>query len=77
MTSGKKTGLVGEQRISAFFTITKTGEIANIKVRAPHPLLEREAYRIVRALPKANPGTKDGKPVNVTFFLPINFNIED
>ncbi|WP_044402063.1 M56 family metallopeptidase [Lacinutrix sp. Hel_I_90] len=76
-TSGKKTGLVGEQRISAFFTITATGEIANIKVRAPHPSLEREAYRVIRALPKPNPGTKDGKPVNVTFFLPINFNIEE
>jgi hypothetical protein len=71
---GKKIGLSGKQRISTIFTITTTGEIANIKVRAPHPMLEREAYRVIKALPKANPGKIDGKPVNVTFFLPINFN---
>jgi len=68
--------LVGEQRISVFFTIDKTGKIQNIKTRAPHKMLEDEAKRVINLLPEIKPGKQDGKPVNVQFFLPIVFKVQ-
>ncbi|WP_417235842.1 M56 family metallopeptidase [Bizionia paragorgiae] len=68
--------LVGNQKISVFFTIAKNGEIKDIKTRGPHILLEEEAKRVVSLLPKINAGKQDGKPVNVTFFLPIHFMVK-
>ena len=69
-------GLDGVQKINVFFTIDKTGQITNIKTRAPHPRLEKEAKRVVNALPQMKPGKQRGKPVKVTFFLPIKFKVE-
>src|SRR5690606_1352304 len=49
-------GLSGIQKISVFFKIDKTGEIVDVKARAPHPRLEQEAIRVVGMLPKMKPG---------------------
>lgn len=68
--------LVGEQRISVFFTIDNRGKIKNIKTRAPHKMLEDEAKRVINLLPEIKPGKQDGKPVNVQFFLPIVFKVQ-
>ena len=51
--------------------------IVNIKVRAPHLELEKEAERVINMLPKVLPGKQADKAVNVTFFLPILFNIKE
>ncbi len=37
--------------------------------------LDREALRIVKAMPKWIPGTQDGKPVPVKFQVPIGFRL--
>ncbi|WP_452221091.1 energy transducer TonB [Lacinutrix salivirga] len=66
----------GKQKINVFFTIDKDGSITNIKTRSPHPKLDDEAKRIVNKLPKMQPGKQRGKPVKVTFFLPITFAVE-
>jgi hypothetical protein len=51
--------------------------IVGTKFIAPAPLkrpiLDAEALRIVKALPNFIPGTENGKPVGVTFTLPISF----
>lgn len=61
-------------RVYINFTINKCGLIENIKLRGPNEVLENEAYRIIRLLPRMLPGTlKDGTPVNVPFSVPINF----
>ena len=44
--------------------------------RAPHARLEKEAKRVVGLLPKMIPGKQRGRPVNVTYMLPISFNVE-
>lgn len=36
---------------------------------------EQEALRVVRAMPKWEPGLKDGKPVRVQFTLPVRFKL--
>ncbi|RAJ10928.1 protein TonB [Chitinophaga skermanii] len=37
--------------------------------------LEEEALRVVKKMPKWNPGKQNGKPVNVQFNLPIRFRL--
>ena len=70
-------GLSGIQKISVFFKIDKTGEIVDIKARAPHPRLEQEAIRVVGLLPKMQPGKQRGKAVRVPYYLPIKFQVQD
>ncbi len=74
---GQELGLSGKQKISVFFTIDKTGNIVNVKTRAPHARLEKEARRVVGLIPKMKPGKQRGVPVKVTFYLPISFNVQD
>jgi len=74
---GKKLKLSGLQKISALFTIDKEGKVMNINIRAEHPELEVELRRIINLLPIFKPGKQDGKAVNVTFFLPVKFNINE
>lgn len=56
------------------FVINEKGEVKNIKVlRGPDPALEKEAIRVVKSLPKWKPGKQRGKPVKVSFHVPIRF----
>ena len=66
----------GKKKIYIQFKITKTGSIQIIGARAPHARLEKEAKRVVSLLPKMTPGKQRGRPVNVTYMLPISFNVE-
>ncbi len=67
----------GKKRISVQFKIDKNGNIADIKARAPHPRLQKEAIRIIKLLPKMKPGRQRNKAVNVRYNLPIVFNVEE
>lgn len=68
----------GEVKISCFFKIGKKGNIIEIKIRAPHPDLEKEAIRVLKLIPKMKkPGYQKGKPVIVPYYLPIKFSVED
>ena len=59
------------------FVIDKTGKVTNAKIaRGVGPSLDKEALRVVNAMDKWKPASKDGKPVNVQFTLPINFALE-
>ncbi|PKP24653.1 MAG: hypothetical protein CVU03_11540 [Bacteroidetes bacterium HGW-Bacteroidetes-2] len=69
-------GLVGEQRIYISFTINKLGEVADVKVRAPHPRLEKEAFKVIHYIPKMIPGMQSNRNVDVLFSLPIIFTIQ-
>ncbi len=66
----------GKKRIFVMFKIDKTGEIVDIRARAPHKRLEKEAIRVVSILPKMKPGRQRGKAVGVKYSLPIVFNVE-
>ena len=69
-------GLEGRQRITVEFKIDKTGHITDVRARAPHPRLEKEAISVVQSLPKMIPGKQRGKPVGVLYMLPILFQVE-
>jgi len=65
----------GTKRIFVLFVIDKHGNITNIESRAPHKSLQAEAERVVKSLPKMEPGKQRGKPVGVKYSLPIVFEI--
>lgn len=69
----RKQGIEG--RVSLLFVINEKGEVVNIRTRAKHWLLEEEASRIARKLPKMKPAMKDGKPVKFVCSFPINFKL--
>ena len=69
--------LKGKVRIYVRFTINKEGDITNVKSRTPHPELDKEAKRIVKLIPKVKPGKHEGDFVNITFDLPITFNVKE
>lgn len=61
-------------RVIVQFTITKKGKIIDAKVaRGIHPDYDKEALRIIKKMPRWEPGTQMGKPVNVRFTVPVIF----
>ncbi len=70
-------GLTGRQTIRVVFKIDKSGSVIGVRARAPHPRLEKEATRVINALPKMKPGKQRGKAVTVPYSLPIVFAVQD
>ena len=68
--------LSGYQRITSSFIIDKSGKIVNIRIRAPHPDLEKEAIRVINSLPIMQPGRQNGEAVSVSYLLPIIFKVQ-
>jgi outer membrane biosynthesis protein TonB len=58
------------------FYIDKQGNVADIKVKAPHKDLEAEAIKVINMLPIMTPGEHDGKTVHVKYTLPLRIAIE-
>ncbi len=64
-------------RVVVEFVVGKDGSITNVRVVRPrHPALDREALRIVQAMPKWIPGRNNGQPVKVTYTLPVTFRLQ-
>jgi len=56
------------------FVVDKDGSIAGVKVlRGIGGGCDEEAIRVVKSMPKWNPGKQRGRPVRVQYNLPINF----
>ena len=64
-------------RVLVQFIIDKEGSVADLNIRGPYKgeLLEKEAERIIRKLPKFKPGKHNGKTVKVKYGVPITFKI--
>ncbi|MFB9052837.1 energy transducer TonB [Formosa undariae] len=62
-----------EGRVSVLFIIDENGYIVGIRSRGPDKILEGEAERIIGLLPRMKPGMQRGKPVKVTYAVPIFF----
>ena len=59
------------------FIVSENGEVSEPKIiRSVSPALDKEACRIVLAMPKWNPGKLKGKPVAVRYMLPITFRLQ-
>ena len=66
----------GKHKIYAGFIIDKTGKVVDVKIKAPHKKLQKEAQRIVNKIPQFTPGKQRGTPVKVKYTLPITFHVE-
>lgn len=59
------------------FTVAKDGSIEEAKVlRSVSDGLDKEAMRLVKSMPKWNPGKMGGKPVKCRFNLPVVFKLK-
>lgn len=69
-----KEGIQG--RVTVRFIVEKDGSISDVKpVLSVHPLLNKEAVRVVKSMPKWSPGKQNGKPVRVRFNVPVMFKL--
>ncbi len=67
-------GLQGKVYIQ--FVINKRGEVENASIaRGIDAVLDKEALRVIQSLPKWKPGVQRGKPVRVSYTVPINFKL--
>ena len=64
-------------RVMVQFVVRKDGSISDVTVvRSAGDLsLDKEAVRAVSSMPKWNPGTQGGKPVNVQYTIPVQFKL--
>lgn len=61
-------------KVYVTFVVNKEGKVVNPKIaEGVDPSLDKEALRVVSSLPLWKPGKKDGKFVNVSYTVPINF----
>ena len=62
-------------RVICSFIVGRDGAISDIKVvRSLHPLLDKEAVRVLSLMPKWIPGKQNGQPSKVKYILPIPGN---
>lgn len=71
----RKSGITGKVFVS--FLISSSGRVQNVEVtKTVHPLLDAEAKRLVSNMPDWKPGTQAGKPVDVSYQLPVEFKLK-
>lgn len=59
------------------FVVTGTGDIGEVQIlKGLDPDCDNEAKRVVKSLPKFNPGMQQGRPVSVWYTTPVRFVIE-
>ncbi len=64
-------------KVYVTFVVDKDGSVTNAKIaRGVDPSLDKEALRVVNGLPKWVPGKQGGKPVKVSFTVPISFVLQ-
>lgn len=64
-------------RVTVSFIVEKDGRVSNVRLlRSVQPLLDKEAVRVVKSMPKWSPGKHNGKPVRVRFNLPVMFKLK-
>ena len=64
-------------RVSCSFVVNKDGSIVDAEVvRGVDPTLDKEALRVINAMPKWTPGKQRGKPVRVKYTVPVTFRLQ-
>ena len=65
-------------RVLVQFTVEKDGSITDIEVlKHVHPLLDKEAVRIVSGMPRWIPGKHFGFPRRVRYTIPVTFRLDN
>ena len=73
--TAKEMGVQG--RVIVKFIVEKDGSISNAKVsRSLDTDLDNEALRLVKSMPKWNPGKQNGTEARVRYSIPVNFRLQ-
>lgn len=72
--TAKDAGIQGTVYVN--FEVMSNGKVDNVRIlRGIGGGCDEEAKRVVEMFPDFNPGTQKGKPVRVSYNLPIKFNL--
>lgn len=71
----RESGIQGTVYVT--FVVEKDGSVTDVRIlRGIGGGCDEEAIRVIRAMPKWNPGKQRGKPVRVQFNMPIKFTLQ-
>jgi TonB family protein len=61
------------------FVVEKDGSVTNVEIRSGcgHPILDEEALRVAKLMPKWKPGELKGKTVRVKKRIPVTFKLDN
>ena len=64
-------------RVVVQFIIDETGQVGDVEVvRSVSEEVDAEAVRVIKSMPKFEPGRQNGEPVAVWYTLPIAFKMQ-
>lgn len=64
-------------RVAITFVVNEQGKVVDAQVvRSVDPSLDKEALKVINALPTWKPGKQRGKPVKVKFTVPVTFKLK-
>ena len=75
----KKCSAAGiEGRAFITFVVSSKGKIKDVEIQrsSGNKLLDKEAVRVIKKMPRWTPGKNKGEAVNVMFTLPVNFKLD-
>lgn len=66
----------GNHTIYINFKFNRSGKVTDVRIRAPHPELEKKMRQIMISMPKVIPAKINGRPVGVKYTLPLRFSVD-
>ena len=64
-------------RVVVGFVVERDGSITDVRIlRGVDPSLDREAMRVVKSMPRWNPGKQNGSAVRVKYQVPVSFRLQ-
>ena len=64
-------------RVIVQFVVEKDGSVTDVRVaKSVDPSLDKEAQRVVKAMPKWIPGKQNGSAVRVKYTVPVTFKLQ-
>lgn len=64
-------------RVVVGFVVERDGSITDVNIlRGVDPSLDREAMRVVKSMPRWNPGKQNGSAVRVKYQFPVSFRLQ-
>jgi protein TonB len=64
-------------KVYVSFIVEKDGSTSTFRVvRGAHPVLDEEAIRVMKTMPRWKPGKQKGEPVRLRYTMPINFFLQ-
>ena len=75
-TIAQENGIQG--RAMCQFIVERDGSISGVEIvrSAGDKSLDKEALRLIKSMPKWNPGRQKGYPVRVKYTVPVNFTLQ-